>query len=175
MLVPAGPPESPVPETSSPGGKSGGGSSARPPESPVPETPTPGGQSVAPITEHAGAAAKGYAGIKMTPNGLGPDFAGTKYLKTDLAPGQKNIVKIKLTGYRYDDFKEANRLAGFKGAKPPKDYTWHHLADYDPATGEATMQLVETGAHEATYTHKGSAWQWEQAHPGQKYDAPKPK
>lgn len=90
--------------------------------------------------------------------GLGPDLAGTKYLETDLSPGQKNIVKIKVTGYRSDQSKEADRLAGFKGAKPPKDYTWHHGADYDPATGEGTMQLVETCAHEAAETHKGSVW-----------------
>jgi hypothetical protein len=79
-----------------------------------------------------------------------------------LGPGQKNVVKIKLTGSRYEDFKEANRLAGFRGARPPKGYTWHHLADYDPATGEATMQLVEIGAHEATYPHKGAVYQYEQ-------------
>jgi len=115
-----------------------------------------------------GAAAKGYPAIRMTPNGLGPDFAGTKYLKTDLAPGQKNIVKIKLQGSRYQDFKEANRLAGFKGAEPPKGYTWHHLPDYNPATGEATMQLVELKAHQATYPHKGSVFQYEQA-TGKKY------
>jgi len=112
---------------------------------------------------HIGAAAKGYPGIKITPNGFGPDFAGTSYLKTDLAPGQKNIVNIKLKGNRYEDFKEANRLAGFKGAEPPEGYTWHHVANYDHATGEATMQLVEKGAHRATYPHKGSVHQYEQA------------
>lgn len=99
----------------------------------------------------------------MTPNELGPDFAGTSYLKTDLAPGQQNIVKIKLQGSRYQDFKEANRLAGFGGAEAPEGYTWHHVADYDAATGEATMQLVDKAAHRATYPHKGSVYQYEQA------------
>lgn len=110
----------------------------------------------------------------MTPNGLGPDFAGTKYLKTDLEPGQLNTVKIKLRGSRPADFREANRLAGFGklGAIPPRGFTWHHLADYDPATEEATMQLADEKVHRATYTHEGSVYQWEQAHPGIKYDSP---
>ena len=125
---------------------------------------------------HEKAAAKGYAGIKMTPNGLGPDFAGTKYLKTDLLPGQKNIVKIRLRGSRPADFKEANRLAGFAkfGAQPPDGYAWRRLQDYNPATGEATMQLVDDAAHLATYTHKGSVYQWEQAHPESSMDRRKP-
>lgn len=82
----------------------------------------------------------------------------------NLSPGQKNIVTIKLQGSYYQDFKEANRLAGFSGAKAPKDYTWHHLDDFNPETGEATMQLVETRAHEATYPHAGSVSQYEKLH-----------
>jgi hypothetical protein len=117
-------------------------------------------------TEHAGAAAKGYPGIKVTANGLGPDFADTPYLKADLGPGQKNVVKIKLTGSRRQDFGEANRQAGF--SETPGGYTWHHVPDYDPTNGEATMQLVERGAHQATLPHKGAVYQWEQA-TGQKY------
>jgi len=117
--------------------------------------------------EHAGAAAKGYPGIKTSPNG-GPDFAGTKYLYDKFQPGQKSIVKIKLQGSRYEDFKEANRLAGFKESRPPKGYTWHHVDGFDSVTGERTLQLVETAAHEASYTHKGSVWQYERFH-GVKY------
>ncbi|HLN26641.1 MAG TPA: HNH endonuclease [Gemmataceae bacterium] len=127
-------------------------------------------KAVAPAAEapeYAGAAAKGYPGIKITPNG-GPDFAGTKYLYDKLQPGQKNIVRIKLQGSRYKDFKEANRLAGFEGAKPPKGYSWHHIDDFNTTTGEATMQLIETGAHKAAYIHKGGVWQYERFH-GVKY------
>ena len=113
--------------------------------------------------EYAGAAAKRYPGIKTTPNG-GPDFAGTKYLYDKLQPGQKNIVKIKLQGSRYQDYKEANRLAGFKGAESPDGYSWHHLADFNPETGEATMQLVQRKAHKATYPHSGSVSQYEKHH-----------
>lgn len=142
-------------------GVEGGGQDGSPKV--APPRPDAGGSAPATGATHAGAAVKGYPGIRMTPNELGPDFAGTTYLKTDLAPDQKNIVKIQLQGSRYQDFKEANRLAGFEGAKPPKGYTWHHLPDYDPVTGEATMQLVEEAAHRATFPHKGAVYQYEQA------------
>ena len=67
--------------------------------------------------------------------------------------GEKNIVKIKLTGVDNLDKKLANRLAGFK--RNPKGYTWHHLDDYDPITNTCTMQLVKTRFHEITYPHYG--------------------
>ena len=40
-----------------------------------------------------------------------------------------------------------------------KDYTWHHVHDFDPITGETTMQLVEREAH-AVKAHKGSVLQF---------------
>ena len=68
-----------------------------------------------------------------------------------VGPGQKNIVRIEYTGSRARDFEAANRAAGFgKTQKAPRDYTWHHLDDYDPATNTGTMQLVKRSAHEAT-------------------------
>ncbi|MEX0297331.1 HNH endonuclease, partial [Pseudomonas putida] len=40
-------------------------------------------------------------------------------------------------------------------------YTWHHLDDFDPATGKGTMQLIANSAHEATLPHTGSVAQFE--------------
>lgn len=73
-----------------------------------------------------------------------------------------------MQGTRDRDFTEANRLAGFN--KTPKEYTWHHLADFDPTTGTCTMQLVKTSAHEASFPHMGAVAQFEQYH-GVKYTA----
>ncbi len=105
-------------------------------------------------------------GLELT----GVDFTGSSALYP-VSNGQQNIVKIKMTGSRYGDFKNANAQAGFysgsgnyTGKSHPKGYTWHHLNDYDPSTNETTMQLVETGAHEATFPHEGSVRQFEQAH-----------
>jgi hypothetical protein len=90
--------------------------------------------------------------LKATKNGLCADFAGTKYLYP--AKGkEKNIIKIKLTGNDYYDFKLANDLAGL--SKKPLGYTWHHLDDYDPITNTCTMQLVKTVIHTKTNPHFG--------------------
>lgn len=117
---------------------------------------------------HAKAAAKGFPGIKLTRLG-GPDFKGTPYLYQNLQPGQRNIVSIQLQGTRPRDFREANRLAGFPGSRPPPGYTWHHVDNYNPRTGRATMQLVRREAHEATYPHRGSVF-WYRFFGGQGYD-----
>jgi len=66
---------------------------------------------------------------------------------------QKNIVKIKLTGIRRFDDKLAYELAGIK---KNKNYTWHHLDDYDPIDGTCTMQLVDKDVHRASIPHYGS-------------------
>ena len=42
-----------------------------------------------------------------------------------------------------------------------ENYTWHHLDDFNPETGECTMQLVLSDAHVATYPYKGSVSQYE--------------
>lgn len=42
-----------------------------------------------------------------------------------------------------------------------KNYTWHHLDDFSPRTGECTMQLLSSDAYIATYPHKGSVSQYE--------------
>jgi len=122
------------------------------------------------------AAEKGFPDIKTSPNG-GPDFKGTPYLYK-VKDGQENIVKIKLTGDRGKDFKAANEEAGFLEAgkkSPDSDYTWHHFDDYDPVTNESTMQLAQSDAHEATFPHKGSCGQYDDAHSEKVYNPPRKK
>lgn len=86
--------------------------------------------------------------------GLVPDFRLAKQFlyKGDLKFGN---VKIKLTGVDAKDFELCNEL--FKFSKTPNNYTWHHMDDFNPITGECTMQLVKQGVHEATFPHKGGA------------------
>ena len=84
------------------------------------------------------------------------DFSGHPDLYQ--GPG-KNTVKIKLTGDRSSDFTRAYKEAGITKADAT-GYTWHHVADFDPKTGESTMQLIKTSAHEANLPHKGSAGQF---------------
>ncbi len=86
------------------------------------------------------------------------DFSNS--LKQDLGPGQKNTVEIQYTGSRADDFKAANKAAGFKSK--PEGYTWHHVPNYNAKTNTGTMQLVKTDAHRKH--HHGGVRQWEKAH-----------
>lgn len=123
------------------------------------------------LTEHAVSARKGFPGVRVTENG-GPTFVGTDYLYP-ISTGQSNVVEITLTGSRRQDFVAANRLAGLESIVPegmdaPKGYTWHHVDNYDPYTGRATLELVQQGAHRATQPHAGSVVQWEIV-TGQKY------
>ncbi|WP_367419415.1 HNH endonuclease [Snodgrassella alvi] len=92
-----------------------------------------------------------------------------------------NTVKIKMTGGRYGDFRNANEIAGYLNSKGnitgrshPIGYTWHHLNDYDPITNTTTMQLVKIEAHKATYPHAGSVSQFEEYHQV-KYETPQAK
>jgi hypothetical protein len=88
--------------------------------------------------------------------GLCPDFRkSVQYLYR----GQKRFgnIKIKLTGSRGVDFKLARKEAGLR--RTPKGYTWHHLDDFDPITGECTMQLVKTTIHDAA-SHTGGSSLW---------------
>jgi hypothetical protein len=103
------------------------------------------------------AAANGYPDIGTTENG-GPTFVGTKYLYP-VAQGQLNVVEIPLTGSRRKDVKAANAIAGF--ARTPRNYTWHHVDDFNPAAGTGSLELVERDAHEATNPHSGSVAQYE--------------
>ena len=98
----------------------------------------------------------------------GVDFTGS----SDLYPikgSQRNIVTIKMQGSRSRDFTQAYKEAGIpRSAK--NLYTWHHVDDFDPKTGNTTMQLVRKSAHEATYPHSGSVAQYEK-HFKVKYDS----
>jgi RHS repeat-associated protein len=104
---------------------------------------------------------------------LGLARCGVDFSKSDdlypVKDGQKNIVEIEYTGSRRQDYAAANKAGNIGNTqKPPKDYTWHHLDDYNPETNRGTMQLVKTDAHEATYPHDGGVRQYTQA-TGKKY------
>ena len=106
------------------------------------------------------AAKKGYAGVGTTVNG-GPTFAGTEHLYP-AAQGQRSVVRVKLTGSRRKDERLANKEGKFAGT--PKGYRWHHVDDFDPLSGEATFELVDTNAHDATLGHAGSVAQYVKHH-----------
>jgi hypothetical protein len=112
----------------------------------------------------ARAAEKGYAGIGTTPNG-GPTHVGTDHLYP-AGEGQRSVVPVPLTGSRRKDKKLANELGGFTNT--PEGYLWHHVDDFDPKSGNATLELVKKGAHNATLPHAGSVAQYEKHH-GVKY------
>ena len=69
---------------------------------------------------------------------------------------QLNAVTIELTGSYPADEALANAQAGFAA---PQGWTWHHLDDFDPMTGEGTVQLIHI-AHQATNPHYGGAGQF---------------
>jgi hypothetical protein len=93
-------------------------------------------------------------GIKLPKSQMGTsvDFADTPYLYPARGE-QKNIVKIVLTGDRNLDKKLAYLLSEIS---PNKNYTWHHLDDFEPLNNTCTMQLVLKEIHEATYPHYGA-------------------
>ena len=60
------------------------------------------------------------------------------------------------------DFNRSNLIAGLTGNKAPKDYVWHHMDDFDPITGECTMQLIRGNVYTRIpgMAHSGSVAQW---------------
>lgn len=110
------------------------------------------------------AAIKGYAGVGTTAKG-GPTFAATEHLYP-AAQGQRSVVKIRLTGSRRSDFARANKEAGLTDTPP--GYAWHHADDFDPQSGEASLELIKQSAHLATLPHAGSVAQYVKHH-GVKY------
>jgi RHS repeat-associated protein len=90
---------------------------------------------------------------------FGIDFSKSKYLYRP-KPGEKAIVTIKYTGSYSGDRAAANAAAGFKSGAP-KGYTWHHLDDWNAATNEGTLQLVETEAHGVNQPHIGGVAYYE--------------
>ena len=126
---------------------------------------------------------------QYAPNGLTwvdpwglPRYSGIDFSGTDaLYQGSVNIVKIEMTGGRYGDFKNANKIADYTNSKGnitdsshPEGHIWHHFNDYDTKTNTSTMQLVKIEAHEATYPHAGSVSQFEKYY-DVKYETPKAK
>jgi hypothetical protein len=106
------------------------------------------------------AAIKGYAGVGTTVNG-GPTFAATEHLYP-AAEGQRNIVNIPLTGSWRKDFALANKEGKF--TETPGGYMWHHVDDFNPQTGRATLELIDEDAHNATRPHAGSVAQYSKHH-----------
>ena len=101
--------------------------------------------------------------IPISKNGTSPDFNElTQYLYKNNSDFGK--VKIKVTGSRDKDFKQAFEQIGITDKSLQEiikeDYVWHHLDDLDENLG-GTMQLVLREAHEATLTHLGSAAQFQ--------------
>jgi YD repeat-containing protein len=122
------------------------------------------GRELENLAPHLQAERNGFPGVKVTQNG-GPTFVGTEYLYP-VAPGQRNIVEITMTGSRIKDFEAANRLANLldripDSANAPKDYVWHHVDDFDPLTGRTTLELIRRDAHRAVIPHSGSVRQYE--------------
>lgn len=101
----------------------------------------------------------GLEGVSQTSNG-GISFADTEYLYK-AGTGQKSIVRIFSTGKDYSDFKAANAAAGF--TRTPDGYTWHHVSDWNFRTGEVTLELVSSAAHDATRPHAGGAMMYQAA------------
>ncbi|MFE8422771.1 HNH endonuclease [Tenacibaculum sp. ZH5_bin.1] len=98
--------------------------------------------------------------------GLVPDFLHTPEFLFN-ADKRFGEIKIKVTGVDSDDFRLCNEavekfMPGFtkkyvsNGKNKPNKYTWHHMDDYNPITGECTMQLVKTKIHTACFPHKGA-------------------
>jgi hypothetical protein len=116
------------------------------------------------LAPHLQAARNGFPGVKVTQNG-GPTFAGTDYLYP-VQSGERNIVEITMTGTRSKDFELATRLANLvdkvpDGANAPQGYVWHHVDNFDPLSGRATLELIQRDAHIATLPHIGSVRQYE--------------
>ena len=80
-------------------------------------------------------------------------------------PGESSIQPIQLTGSYAADEAAANAAAGLTDT--PNGYVWHHL-DYDPVTGEGTLQLVSQEAHGSTIPRAGGVSQYENS-TGQEY------
>jgi hypothetical protein len=100
---------------------------------------------------------KGYDGIGTTSNG-GATFQGSDWMYP-VEEGQSNVVKIKATGNRENDFKLAYEQAGIENK--PIDAVWHHVDDFNVETGEMTLELVYKKAHDAIIPHSGSCAQYD--------------
>jgi hypothetical protein len=112
--------------------------------------------------------------IPLSDRGLCPDFSklsdpdDIKYIVYG-GDIENTKVKIKLTGIRVADEMLAFEKIGVAAAERNSDtfgYVLHHLDDFDPHTGEATMQLVVKEFHNlkvwgSLFKHIGSVKLWE--------------
>ena len=86
------------------------------------------------------------------------DFSSTPQHIYGGKADKPGIVKIKLTGNDEKDFLMSFKKAGISDSlaiELNKTYTWHHVDDFDPLTGECTMQLVNRKVHEGSCPHIG--------------------
>jgi hypothetical protein len=91
------------------------------------------------------------------------------YPQSAMTNGQRNVVEITMTGNMTRDFRAANAAAGFAswGDDAPAlgqvQYTWHHMDDFNPATGKCTMQLVDQAVHTRVtgMAHSGGVAQYQ--------------
>ncbi|RBW59436.1 hypothetical protein DS884_06770 [Tenacibaculum sp. E3R01] len=91
---------------------------------------------------------------------LSVDFKYTPQFFYGKKKGKPGTVKIKLTGNDEIDFKMAYKNSGISEKEIDNIdslYTWHHLDDFDPLTGECSMQLVLMQVHKASCPHIGGA------------------
>ncbi|MBY0349159.1 MAG: HNH endonuclease [Hydrotalea flava] len=110
----------------------------------------------------------GEAGYpQLSINKTTPDFSQNisgQWLHPQTA---NKTIKIKVSGQMNSsngirgDVELANVEANIDGITTPSGYTWHHLDDFNPSTGECTMQLVKTDIHNMCKPHTGAVRQWE--------------
>lgn len=103
--------------------------------------------------------------VPRSANGMGPDFRlGPIEHVYDVGGRRYDDIRIKMSGSREIDFQRAWEEAGLDqhtiGQNSSRSYTWHHLDDYNPDSGECTMQLVLTPIHDVL-KHAGSVHMWE--------------
>lgn len=90
--------------------------------------------------------------IPASDRGLAPDYrkvTETVYENADIffRNSKKNADwKITMTGDHATDVRLADLAAGITAAER-KGYVWHHLDDFNPETGQCTMQLVLAEFH----------------------------
>ncbi len=111
------------------------------------------------------------AGREIPPSatGLAPDYSTLTDVLYAGNPANGK-VRIKLTGVLSKDFELANAQVGL--LKTPKTHVWHHLDDWDPVTGECTLQLVDKILHAKASTgttHTGGTALWRYFYQVRKY------
>lgn len=103
--------------------------------------------------------------VPRSENGMGPDFRlGPKEHVYHVGGRRYDNIRIKMSGNRDIDFQRAWEAAGIDpdtvAQTSSRSFTWHHLDDFNPNTGECTMQLVLTPIHQVL-EHAGSVHMWE--------------